>query len=108
MTKTIIFTTNPDSPQVQSLKEKGPVFVVNEEKAIKALQILKDVKVRGDYQVMADEGLKKYAEVAKKMGYQEYKEDKNSFADTLTIMSEAYGKNSRLGFIRLLSKASCN
>lgn len=74
MTKTIIFTTDPESTQVKSLKEQGSVFIINEEKAIKALQVLKNVKIRGDYQVVADEGLKKYLEAAKKMGYQEYVE----------------------------------
>lgn len=72
--KTLIFTTNPESTQVKALQEKGPVFVINEERAIKALQAMKNVKMRGEYQVVADEGLKKYLDVAKKLGYQEHKE----------------------------------
>ena|SRR3990167_588945 len=71
--KTLIFA-QPDSPLIKSFQEKGPVFVINEEKAIKALQAMKKIKVRGDYQVVADESSKKYLEVAKKMGYQEYQE----------------------------------
>src|SRR3990167_8792342 len=74
--KTLFFTTDPESTQVKSFQEKGPVFVINEERAIKALQAMKNVKVRGEYRVVADEDSKKYLEVAKKMGYQEYVEPK--------------------------------
>ena len=70
--KTLIFA-QPESPLVKSFQEKGPVFVINEEKAIKALQAMKNIKVRGEYQVVADEQSTKYLEIAKKMGYNEYK-----------------------------------
>ena len=75
MIKSIIFTTDPESPLIKSLQEKGSVIVAeNEEKAIKTLRAMKKTVDKENYTIVADENSKKYLEVAKKLGYKEHKE----------------------------------
>lgn len=90
--KTILFV-QPDSPLVQKLENEGRQYILAKD-PLKTLQAMKKVQRRGDYTVLADEESTKYLDLAKKMGYQEFKEESKDrfFVETLTMLGEGYNK----------------
>lgn len=90
--KTILFT-QPNSSLVQKLENEGRQYILAKD-PIKTLKAMKKLQRRADYTILGDEESSKYLDLAKKMGYQEFKEENKDrfFVETLTMLGEGYNK----------------